>query len=165
MVREDFQNGKNVLLSINARVSPNKQFQVRLKVEESSNSDGDFIGAAIQSTDSEEKVVQGYPDFSMEKTFVLLYIPLEDDTETEGDSVVTLTLLDDAADGTITNYTVSADPTDKAKMITITDDDKLPKISITSPYSNVLPDSELYFTVSVNPQQISTNYDSGNSKR
>ena len=151
-VREDFRMGRMYFL-VNARVSPNKQFQVRLKVEENSDSDGDFIGAAIQSTDSEEKVVQGYPDFSMGQSSVLLYIPLDDDTESEGDSVVTLTLLDDAADGTITNYTVSADSADNTKMVTITDDDKLPKISITSPYSNVLPDSELNFIVSVNPQQ------------
>ena len=143
--------GAQIEFPVTALISPNKPINIYYTLSESdidspdtpdTRPSGDFIDDAIEVTGNMQSV-----DFSDDATSGTLVIPIVPDTDIEKDTLVTITL--EADQSAEVKYTIPTPaPSATAKVI---DADSLPTVTIGTTYNNVLPDSSLLFTVTVNP--------------
>ena len=117
--------GGTVNFTIEARVSPNNIISVYYNVMESTGMGvGDFIANHNEGSSKLSQL-----DFRGNKTNVMLRLPLVNDGNIEGDSTVTMTLIEESAG--ITNYAVAESPNNSA-VATLIDDDNPFEVAISS---------------------------------
>ena len=125
-------NAPNITESANAElrfpltalVSPNQNISIYYTLAESAQSgDGDFIAAGDKGSGKSQTV-----DFSGDNKKSHLVIEINTDEESEGNSIITVTLK--AQPGNLTNADYNLSFPNSPAMATISDDDSLPLLSI-----------------------------------
>ena len=112
---------------ISTEVSPNQKFQMWYNLVAT----GDFISASDQGTGKSANL-----DFSEGATEVTLSFDIINDTNTENDGTITVTLIPDS-----TRYTVAASPNDSARIKVFDDETTTPIVSIVEDNGSISEDS------------------------